>query len=119
MHGEMYLDAIVVEDNRTGEQDTLRVPALFVFIGAMPNTGWLADAIALDDHGFVLTGMDAVHAREDGNRRIAPSPRTLETSLPGLFAAGDVRSGSVKRVASAVGEGAMAIRQIHEYFDRS
>ncbi|WP_280367572.1 NAD(P)/FAD-dependent oxidoreductase [Nocardia abscessus] len=120
VHGEKYLDQIVVENNHTGEQDTLRIHALFVFIGAVPHTGWLADTIALDDHGFVLTGVDAVHAREDGNRRTGDRPsRTLETSLPGLFAAGDVRNGSVKRVASAVGEGAMAVRQIHEYFDRS
>lgn len=121
VHGEKYLEEIVVEDNHTGEQDTIRVHALFVFIGAMPHTGWLADAIALDDHGFVLTGVDAVHARGDGNRRRigAQVSRTLETSRPGLFAAGDVRSGSVKRVASAVGEGAMAVRQIHEYFERS
>ena len=120
VHGQKYLDEIVVEDNRTGDQDTIRVHALFVFIGATPHTGWLADAIALDDHGFVLTGMDAVHARGDGNRPISAGlSRTLETSLPGLFAAGDVRRGSVKRVASAVGEGAMAVRQIHEYFERS
>ncbi|WP_342341949.1 MULTISPECIES: FAD-dependent oxidoreductase [unclassified Rhodococcus (in: high G+C Gram-positive bacteria)] len=120
VHGQKYLEEIVVEDNRTGEQDTIGVHALFVFIGAMPHTGWLADTIALDHHGFVLTGMDAVHARGDGNRPIGARPsRTLETSRPGLFAAGDVRSGSVKRVASAVGEGAMAVRQIHEYFERS
>ncbi|MFC9760453.1 FAD-dependent oxidoreductase [Rhodococcus jostii] len=120
VHGEKYLDEIVVEDNRTGDQDTIRVHALFVFIGATPHTGWLTDAIALDDHGFVLTGMDAVHARGDGNRPISAGlSRTLETSRPGLFAAGDVRRGSVKRVASAVGEGAMAVRQIHEYFERS
>nr|WP_245926018.1 cyclic nucleotide-binding domain-containing thioredoxin-disulfide reductase [Nocardia nova] len=120
VHGEKYLDEIVVENNRTGAHDTLRVRALFVFIGAVPHTGWLADTVALDDHGFVLTGMDAIRAREDGNQWIGDRPsRTLETSLPGLFAAGDVRSDSVKRVASAVGEGAMAVRQIHEYFDRS
>ncbi|MGW5724729.1 FAD-dependent oxidoreductase [Nocardia beijingensis] len=118
VHGEKYLDEIVVENNQTREQDTLRVHALFVFIGAVPHTGWLSDTIALDDHGFILTGADAVHAAEDGNRRIGDRPsRTLETSLPGLFAAGDVRNGSVKRVASAVGEGAMAVRQIHEFFD--
>ena len=120
VHGEKYLEEIVVEDNRTGDQDTIRVHALFVFIGATPHTGWLADAIALDDHGFVLTGVDAARARGDGDRRIgAGLSRTLETSRPGLFAAGDVRRGSVKRVASAVGEGAMAVRQIHEYFERS
>lgn len=118
VHGEKYLEEIVVENDHT--EDTLRVRALFVFIGAMPYTGWLADTIELDDHGFVRTGMGAVPARGDGLQRIgARSPRTLETSLPGLFAAGDVRSGSVKRVASAVGEGAMAVRQVHEYFDRS
>ncbi|MFF0456394.1 FAD-dependent oxidoreductase [Nocardia africana] len=120
VHGEKYLDEIVVENNRTGAHDTLRVRALFVFIGAVPHTGWLADTVALDDHGFVLTGMDAIRARADGNQWIGDRPsRTLETSLAGLFAAGDVRSDSVKRVASAVGEGAMAVRQIHEYFDRS
>ena len=86
----------------------------------MPHTGWLADAIALDDRGFVLTGMDAVHAFDGDNRSIDPAQfRTLETSRAGLFAAGDVRRGSVKRVASAVGEGAIAVRQIHEYFERS
>ncbi|MGW6330913.1 FAD-dependent oxidoreductase [Nocardia rhamnosiphila] len=120
VHGEKHLEEIVVENNRTGEQGTLRVRALFVFIGATPYTGWLADKVALDDHGFVLTGMGVVPARGDGTQRTgARSPRTLETSMPGLFAAGDVRSSSVKRVASAVGEGAMAVRQIHEYFDRS
>ncbi|MFK4361130.1 FAD-dependent oxidoreductase [Rhodococcus sp. 27YEA6] len=120
VHGEKYLEAIAVEDNRTGDQDTIRVRALFVFIGAVPHTGWLADAIALDDHGFVLTGVDAIHARADGSLPINGGlSRTLETSLPGLFAAGDIRRGSVKRVASAVGEGAMAVRQIHEYFERS
>ncbi|WP_218749302.1 NAD(P)/FAD-dependent oxidoreductase, partial [Rhodococcus sp. FH8] len=107
VHGEKYLEAIAVEDNRTGDQDTIRVRALFVFIGAVPHTGWLADAIALDDHGFVLTGVDAIHARADGSLPINGGlSRTLETSLPGLFAAGDIRRGSVKRVASAVGEGA-------------
>ncbi|ORM35705.1 cyclic nucleotide-binding domain-containing thioredoxin-disulfide reductase [Williamsia sp. 1135] len=120
VHGEKYLDAIAVGDNRTGDQDTIRVRALFVFIGAVPHTGWLADAIALDDHGFVLTGIDAIHARADDNLPISGGmSRTLETSLPGLFAAGDIRRGSVKRVASAVGEGAMAVRQIHEYFEGS
>ncbi|WP_206490058.1 FAD-dependent oxidoreductase [Rhodococcus sp. KRD162] len=120
VHGQKYLDELVVADNHTGEQDTIRVHALFVFIGAVPHTGWLADAIALDDRGFVLTGMDAVHAFDGDNRSIDPAQfRTLETSRAGLFAAGDVRRGSVKRVASAVGEGAIAVRQIHEYFERS
>ena len=117
VRGTKYLDGLVVEDNRTGAQDTIQARALFVFIGATPQTAWLADAIALDDHGFVLTGKDAVHIHRDGHRSTSAEPsRTLETSRPGLFAAGDVRRSSVKRVASAVGEGAMAVRQIHEYF---
>ena len=91
--------------------------ALFVFIGADPNTAWLAGAIELDDHGYVPTGPAALYSDTDGNQgRTQRQPMMLETSQPGVFAAGDVRSGSVKRVASAVGEGSMAIRQIHEYF---
>jgi thioredoxin reductase (NADPH) len=80
---------------------------LFVFIGAEPCTAWLASAAALDDRGYVLTGPAAV---TDG-----PHPNLLETSRPGIFAVGDVRSGSVKRVASAVGEGAMAVRLLHDH----
>jgi thioredoxin reductase (NADPH) len=83
----------------------------------VPNTSWLAGAIELDDHGYVPTGQAALYSDTDGNhRRTRRRPAMLETSRAGVFAAGDVRSGSVKRVASAVGEGSMAIRQIHEYF---
>ena len=112
------LEAIVVENNRTEERDQLAVRALFVFIGAIPYTGWLADTVALDAHGFVRTGPDAVYPAE-GRRDSGHRPLPLETSRPGVFAVGDVRSGSVKRVASAVGEGAMAVRHIHDYFERS
>ncbi|WP_216893474.1 FAD-dependent oxidoreductase [Nocardia alni] len=115
VHGDTALESLVVEDNRTGEQTVLAVRALFVFIGAVPRTAWLADTLVVDDHGFVRTGPGAVD-RTGGND--ARSPMTLETSRPGVFAAGDVRCGSVKRVASAVGEGAMAVRQAHEYFER-
>ncbi|WP_157121729.1 FAD-dependent oxidoreductase [Nocardia miyunensis] len=116
--GVSELEAIAVENNRTGERDQLAVRALFVFIGAIPHTGWLGETVVLDAHGFVRTGPDAVYPTEqqrDSGRR----PLPLETSRPGVFAVGDVRSGSVKRVASAVGEGAMAVRHIHEYFERS
>jgi thioredoxin reductase (NADPH) len=105
------LEALVVEDNLTGERRRLEARALFVFIGAEPHTGWLGDQLALDDRGFVLTGADAV--RDADGRR----PMLLETSQPGVFAVGDVRSGSVKRVTSAVGEGAMAVRLVHEYME--
>jgi thioredoxin reductase (NADPH) len=89
---------------------------VFVFIGADPCTAWLGDAIAIDEDGFVMTGQDLplthLDPAQDGRER-APFP--LETSRPGVFAVGDVRSGSIKRVASAVGEGAMAVRLIHQY----
>jgi thioredoxin reductase (NADPH) len=113
--GDEALEAIAVEDRRTGEQQTLAARALFVFIGMAPCTGWLADLVDLDDHGFIRTGYDALPgagapaAAENGWRRLM-----LETSQPGVFAVGDVRSGSAKRVATAVGEGAMAIRLAFE-----
>jgi thioredoxin reductase (NADPH) len=90
---------------------------VFVFIGAAPHTSWLADAVGLDDNGFVLSGPEAVAAstRRDGrsSQRVLP----FETTRAGVFAVGDVRSGSIKRVASAVGEGSMVVRLIHEYLD--
>jgi thioredoxin reductase (NADPH) len=110
--GDATLDAIVVENTRTGRRDRLKVHSLFVFIGAQPCTGWLAGTVALDRHGFVVTGGAATTALnpEDDDAR----PLMLETDHPGVFAIGDVRSGSIKRVASAVGEGAMAVRLVHE-----
>jgi thioredoxin reductase (NADPH) len=104
------LEAVVVEDNRTGERRTLPARELAVFIGASPCTGWLGDVVALDGGGYVLTGPAAAAREEPGGA----APLLLETSVRGVFAAGDVRSGSVKRVASAVGEGAMAVRMVHE-----
>ncbi|WP_328584174.1 FAD-dependent oxidoreductase [Streptomyces sp. NBC_00370] len=113
--GEDGVESVVVEDNRTGEQEVLPDRALFVFIGARPATSWLADAVTLDRRGFVPTGQDVVHAAADLWKPLARAPLALETGLPGVFAVGDVRSGSVKRVASAVGEGAMAVRLAHEH----
>lgn len=112
--GDRTLEALVIEDNRTGERRRLEARELFVFIGAKPYTSWLGGQIALDDRGFILTGRDANRSGSDGGQREAEhEPYLLETSRPGVFAAGDVRSGSVKRVASAVGEGAMAVRLVH------
>jgi thioredoxin reductase (NADPH) len=117
VHGHDKLSEVVTEDKRTGERHSIQTRALFVFIGADPHTSWLAGAIQLDDRGFVPTGPAALYSDADGNQgRTQRQPMMLETSKPGVFAVGDVRSGSVKRVASAVGEGSMAIRQIHEYF---
>lgn len=111
--GDDSLEAIAVEDNRTGTRRVFDARALFVFIGARPCVGWLGDLVNLDENGFVLTGPEAGPGPEAGSAAGAENgwPRSvLETSQPGIFAVGDVRSGSAKRVAAAVGEGAMAIR---------
>ncbi|MFB6511411.1 FAD-dependent oxidoreductase [Streptomyces virginiae] len=117
--GKEKLESLTVEDNASHERRELQAAALFVFIGARPRTEWLGGVLALDERGFVLTGADA-GAVADTNRwaSLGRDPMLLETTLPGVFAAGDVRSGSVKRVASATGEGAMAIRLVHEHRER-
>jgi thioredoxin reductase (NADPH) len=118
--GDDVLEAVVVEDNRTGERRRLEVRALFVFIGVEPHVGWLAQQVVLDDHGFVVTGPDARRLGMDHDGwDVDRQPFSLETSRPGVFAAGDVRSGSIKRVASAVGEGAMAVRLVYDYLHES
>jgi thioredoxin reductase (NADPH) len=115
--GEDRLEGVVVEDNRSGARRTLGARALFFFIGAEANTGWLQGAVELDERGFVLTGreLDGSALDEDAWQERTREPYLLETSLPGVFAAGDVRSGSVKRCASAVGEGSMAVMLVHQY----
>jgi thioredoxin reductase (NADPH) len=117
--GEDRLEGIVVEDNRSGARRTLGARGLFVFIGARANTGWLQGAVELDKRGFVLTGrdldLDGSALEEGAWRGLSRDPYPLETSLPGVFAAGDARSGSVKRVASAAGEGSMAVRLVHQH----
>ncbi len=115
--GEDRLEGVEVEDNRSGERRILDARALFVFIGAQANTGWLRGTAELDKRGFILTGrnLDASMLESEAWQGLSRSPYRLETSLPGLFAAGDVRSGSIKRCASAVGEGAMAVSLVHQY----
>jgi thioredoxin reductase (NADPH) len=111
------LEELVVARNDTGATDRFPATLLFVFIGARPCTDWLRGSVALDERGYVLTGPDRVprDATPAGERR----PQVLETSRPGVLAVGDVRSGSIKRVASAVGEGAMAVRLVHEHLART
>ena len=115
--GEDRLEGAVVEDNRSGIRRNLGVRALFAFIGADANTSWLEGAVDLDERGFVLTGRELNDSAldEDAWRERSREPLLLETSLPGLFAAGDARSGSIKRCTSAVGEGAMAVTLVHQY----
>jgi thioredoxin reductase (NADPH) len=114
--GEDRLKGLVIEDNRSGERRTLGARALFVFIGAEANTGWLQGAVELDERGFVLTGRELDDsALDDDWQERSREPFLLETSMPGVFAAGDVRSGSIKRCASAVGEGSMAVKLVHQY----
>ncbi len=112
LKGETSLEAVIVADARTGERRELEAKALFVFIGADPHTDWLRGHVAMDEHGFLLTGRDAQAGRPDEPGD--DGPFFLETSRPGIFAVGDVHSGSIKRVASAVGEGSMAVRLVHD-----
>jgi thioredoxin reductase (NADPH) len=110
--GDDVLSAVTVEDKATS--DLYRLDARALFICAEPHTRWLAGRVALDRHGFVLTGADAVGAAK-ALSDVDGSPAVLETSRTGVFAVGDVRSGSIKRIAAAVGEGSIAVRLVHEH----
>jgi thioredoxin reductase (NADPH) len=111
--GEGRLEYLELREGDTGERRTVAAEGLFVLIGARPRTDWLPEEIARDQHGFLLTGADL---RGDHRWPLERRPSLLETSMPGVFASGDVRHGSVKRVASAVGEGSTAIQLIHSRF---
>jgi thioredoxin reductase (NADPH) len=111
-HGDSSLEAIDVHNSATGETARLESGGLFIFIGADAETGWLPPEIELEQKGYVLTGPDV---RDAGRWRLDRDPYLLETSVPGIFACGDVRFSPVKRVAAAVGEGSMAIAFVHQY----
>jgi thioredoxin reductase (NADPH) len=111
--GEQMLQQVVVRDNRSGEQSVVACAGLFIFIGASPHTDWLPPDILLDDKGYVMTG-SAVEA--SGVWPLDRAPCDLETSVPGIFAAGDVRSGTTKRCGFAVGDGSLAVACVHRYF---
>ena len=111
-HGSAVLESIVVRDRARGAERTLPAEMLFVLIGAAPHTDWLDRTVARDEHGFLLTDRDLVHTPRWPLER---HPFPFETSLPGVFAAGDVRSGSSKRLATAVGEGSAVITSVHEH----
>ncbi|GLZ50997.1 FAD-dependent oxidoreductase [Actinomycetospora sp. NBRC 106378] len=113
--GDGHLEKLTLRDRRDGSEEVVDAQWLFVFIGARPRTDWLDGTLERDDRGFLLTGPDLARAGE--GRGDGREPLHLETSLPGVFAVGDVRGGSVKRVASAVGEGAMAVSLVHRWLE--
>ena len=114
LDGATHLERITWRDKTTGEVSTHDIPHLFVMTGASPRTDWLRGCLTLDDKGFVVTGRDLDGSVAPGvDWPLARAPQMLETSLPGVFAVGDVRAGNVKRVASAVGEGAISIHMVH------
>jgi thioredoxin reductase (NADPH) len=119
-HGETHLEAITITDAETRE--TAPTKSLFIFIGAQPGTDWLAGKLERDEHGFILSGPDLLRngrkQLHSWERTIGRDPFLLETSVPGVFVAGDVRRGSIKRVASSVGEGAIAVQFIHQYLSK-
>jgi thioredoxin reductase (NADPH) len=117
--GAGRLERLELADHSTGETETVPAGALFVMIGAEPETAWLPDTVARDSAGYIITGRDLEHGSLPGQWPLERPPLLLETTVPGVFAAGDVRSRSVKRVASAVGEGATAVQLLHEYFSES
>jgi thioredoxin reductase (NADPH) len=117
LRGDDRLEAVVIQNNQTGEQQTVDTPALFSFIGASPCTDWLTGSVGTDDKNFVLTGTALQRPHTPDAAAPARDPYFLETTLPGVFAVGDVRAGSVKRVASAVGEGSMAVKLVHQVLD--
>ena len=118
-HGDSHLEEISVLCSDTSKVERVPASAMFIFIGALPSTNWLKDVVERDERGFILTGPDLLW---QGNRprgwTLERDPFLLETNIPGLFAVGDVRHGSVKRVASGVGEGSVAVQFIHQYLSK-
>ncbi|MBD2095546.1 FAD-dependent oxidoreductase [Trichocoleus sp. FACHB-591] len=117
--GDKNLEAIVIKNIHTGESETVEAASLFIFIGAMPKTDWLDGVVERDERGFILTGPDLIRdGKPPKGWNQDRSPFLLETSVPGIFAAGDARYNSVKRVASGVGEGSIAVQFIHRYLSK-
>jgi thioredoxin reductase (NADPH) len=115
LEGDNHLESVRWQNNRTGQTEEHKIRHVFIMTGATPNTSWLDGCIALDSQGFTKTGLDLSQENLSAAQwSLARQPYLLETSLPGVLAVGDVRGGSIKRVASAVGEGSTAISIIHK-----
>jgi thioredoxin reductase (NADPH) len=118
-HGQTHLEEISVLCSDTGKTERVPASSMFIFIGALPRTDWLAGSIERDDRGFILTGPDLMQeGKHPKGWTLERDPFLLETNIPGIFAVGDVRHGSVKRVASGVGEGSVAVQFIHQYLSK-
>jgi thioredoxin reductase (NADPH) len=118
-NGHDHLERLTLRDSNTGHTETVDAQRLFVFIGASPLTGWLDGVVQRDERGFILAGPDLTAAgQRPAGWPLDRSPYHLETSVPGVFVAGDVRAESAKRVASAVGEGALAVMLVHRYLEK-
>jgi len=119
VHGDTHLEEISFLCSDTNRIERVPASSMFIFIGALPRTDWLADLVERDDYGFILTGPDLIReGKRPKDWALERDPYLLETNIPGLFAVGDVRHGSVKRVASGVGEGSVAVQFIHQYLSK-
>src|SRR5262249_32964988 len=119
VHGETRLEEISFLCSDTNKIERVPATAMFIFIGALPRTDWLANVIERDERGFILTGLDLIrNGQRPKGWPLERDPFLLETNVPGVFAVGDVRHGSVKRVASGVGEGSVAVQFIHQYLSK-
>jgi len=118
VEGTEHLRAITINNNKSGESETLPADAIFIFIGAVPSTAIVKGIVELDEAGFIYTGQDLMrNGQRPKNWKPRRDPFLLETSVPGIFAAGDVRHGVIRRVASAVGQGAVAVSLVHKYLE--
>jgi len=116
VHGKDRLQSITIKNSETGKTDIIKTPAMFLFIGAAPHTEIVRGVLELSEAGFILTGPDLIkNQKRPKNWRLKRDPYLMETSIPGIFAAGDVRHGAVRRVASAVGQGSITVNFVHEY----
>jgi thioredoxin reductase (NADPH) len=114
--GEDHLERIALQNSASGQKEIVPTQALFILIGAAPHTDWLNGVVARDERGFIRSGPDlSMHGERPKGWKLDRDPYLLETSVPGIFVAGDVRHGSIKRCASAVGEGSITVQFVHQY----